>query len=81
MAARCIFMRSWYDSTLKEEGFPVLEASDSSPQDKRPPLKDPLMEASFILSDRRVIVDVILNGKAFCAVSLYQPGRRIKIRA
>jgi hypothetical protein len=40
MGSRLHFMRSWYDSTLKEEGF-VLEVSDSSHRDKLTPVNDP----------------------------------------
>ncbi|HZE82863.1 MAG TPA: carboxypeptidase-like regulatory domain-containing protein [Puia sp.] len=73
MGSRLHFMRSWYDSTLKEEGF-VLEAADSSSRDKMTPVKDPYGSKLYNVDSGDV--EVSLNGRLRVSYTNQAPDKK-----
>ena len=71
--SRLHFMRCWYDSTLKEEGF-VLESADSSAPDKMVPLKDPYDPRLYTTDSGEV--EIALNGRLRVSYTNQAPDRK-----
>ncbi len=71
--SRLHFMRSWYDSTLKEEGF-VLESADSSDLTKLIPVSDPYGSSIYSLDSGDV--DINLNGRLRVSYTNQAPDKK-----
>ncbi|MHA4808211.1 carboxypeptidase-like regulatory domain-containing protein [Flavitalea flava] len=72
--SRLHFIRSWYDSTLKEEGF-ILEAADSGgDKDKLSPLKDPYNSKLYALDSGDV--EITMNGRLRVSYTNQVPARK-----
>jgi hypothetical protein len=73
MGSRLHFMRSWYDSTLKEEGF-VLEVSDSSQRDKLARMDDPYDSRYHTIDSGDVEINI--NGRLRVSYTNQAPDRK-----
>ncbi|HMH24485.1 MAG TPA: carboxypeptidase-like regulatory domain-containing protein [Puia sp.] len=73
MGSRLHFMRSWYDSTLKEEGF-VLEVSDSGSGEKPALVKNPY-ESKFYNVDSGD-VEININGRLRVSYTNQAPDKK-----
>ena len=71
--SRLHFMRSWYDSTLDEEGF-VLESADSSAPNTFTPVKDPYDSKLYALDSGDV--EISLAGRLRVSYTSQAPDRK-----
>lgn len=88
--SRLHFIRSWYDSTLTDEGF-VLESTDSSNNNKLSPLKNPYDSSIYGVDSGDV--EITMNGrlrvsftrqnpdKKYLEENKFPPGTRVQISA
>jgi hypothetical protein len=88
--SRLHFIRSWYDSTLTEEGF-VMELADSNNQRKLSPVKNPYEGKFYSVDSGNVEIDIRgrlrvsytnqVPDQKYLAERKFPPGTRVEISA
>jgi CarboxypepD_reg-like domain len=73
IGSRLHFMRCWYDSTLKEEGF-VLESADSADMSKLSPVNDPYNSGLYMVDSGDVAIN--LNGRLRVSYTNQAPDKK-----
>lgn len=71
--SRLHFIRSWYDSTLKEEGF-VLEMADSNNKNALAPIKDPYAAAFYAVDSGDV--EINMSGRLRVSYTNQMPDKK-----